>query len=278
MKKITANRFLLYFTLVCLFLGLVRIVFPSLAKDINAPKANTAQPSVEQASICSVPEGNTGKQGQKHSLGADATGQMEGCPTGCATGLNAKLFDKKKHRIFSVPSFKEAFPDSQAVQYASAQRYGIRAVKDREDAERRKRELVAIQFSPYYIVDPLRSSVPYLVPRAAVLLQDIGKAFFDSLYVKGVPLMRMRVTSVLRTKDDVERLRRHNGNATENSCHLMATTFDICYNRYGRITRQVSNDTMKWVLSEVLRDKRREGRCHVKYEVKQGCFHITVAK
>ena len=33
---------------------------------------------------------------------------------------------------------------------------------------------------------------------------------------------------------------------------------------------------LKWVLSEVLRDMRQANRCLVKYEVKQGCFHITV--
>ena len=44
----------------------------------------------------------------------------------------------------------------------------------------------------------------------------------------------------------------------------------------GPRRRQVRNDTLKWVLSEVLRDMREQKRCLVKYEVKQGCFHITV--
>ena len=137
--------------------------------------------------------------------------------------------------------------------------------------------------NPYYHIDPLYSSIPYLVPRAAVLLQDIGSAFFDSLYVKGVPLHRLIVTSVLRSEADVKKLRRHNGNATENSCHLYGTTFDICYNRYetvenpdGPARRAVRNDSLKYVLSEVLRDMREQGRCYIKYEVKQGCFHMTV--
>ena len=30
------------------------------------------------------------------------------------------------------------------------------------------------------------------------------------------------------------------------------------------------------ILSEVLRDMREQGRCYIKYEVKQGCFHMTV--
>jgi hypothetical protein len=169
------------------------------------------------------------------------------------------------------------------VQLQAAMKWGVKRVKDREDAERRKNELVYVGANPYYHVDRLYSSIPYLVPRAAVLLQDIGSAFFDSLYVKGVPLHRVIVTSVLRSEADVKKLRRHNGNATENSCHLYGTTFDICYNRYetvenpnGPARRAVRNDSLKYVLSEVLRDMREQGRCYIKYEVKQGCFHMTV--
>jgi len=190
---------------------------------------------------------------------------------------------ERPHRIMSVPSYKNAFPDNNDVQLVAANRWGVKPVKNRQDAERRKEELVYIGYSPYYNIDPLYSSIPYLVPRAAILLQDIGQAFFDSLQVKGVPLHRIIVTSVLRTQDDVAKLRRHNGNATENSCHLYGTTVDICYNRYqtvedpdGPKRREVRNDSLKFVLSEVLDDMRQQKRCFVKYEVKQGCFHLTV--
>lgn len=180
------------------------------------------------------------------------------------------------HRIWSVPSYKDAFPDGQDVQIVAAEKWGVRPVKNREDAEKRKKELVYAAASPYFHVDKLKSSIPYLVPRAAVLLQDIGQAFYDSLYVKGVPLNQLIVTSVMRSMDDVAKLQRHNQNATERSCHLFGTTFDICYNRYHPVVQPVRDDTLKWVLSEVLRDMRKQERCYVKYEVKQGCFHITV--
>ena len=190
----------------------------------------------------------------------------------------------KPHRILSVSSYKETFPDTNSVQLTAAQKWGVSPVANREDAESRKRELVYISSNPYYHVDPLYSSIPYLVPRAAILLQDIGRAFYDSLFVKGISLHKIIVTSVLRSQEDVAKLRKRNGNATENSCHLYGTTFDICYNRYitiqdpeGPKRRQVRNDTLKWVLSEVLRDMRlKEQRCYIKYEVKQGCFHMTV--
>ena len=183
---------------------------------------------------------------------------------------------QKHNRIRGVTNYQTTFPDSQSVQIVAAQKWGVRPVKNREDAESRKKELVYVGESPYYHVDRLSSSIPYLVPRAALMLQDIGDAFFDSLYAKGLPLHQLIVTSVLRSMDDVAKLKRHNPNATEQSCHLYGTTIDICYNRYQPLTREVRNDTLKWVLSEVLRDKRNEGRCYIKYEVKQGCFHMTV--
>ena len=159
----------------------------------------------------------------------------------------------------------------------------MKPVLNRADAEKRHKELVYIGANPFFCVDKLKRSTPYLVPRAANLLNDIGQSFMDSLAIKGIPLHKCIVTSVLRTREDVERLRTTNRNATENSCHLYGTTFDICYNRYTRVNdpegkqmKATSNDTLKWVLSEVLRDMRVANRCYIKYEVKQGCFHITV--
>jgi len=142
--------------------------------------------------------------------------------------------------------------------------------------------LVYVGSNPYFYIDRLNNSIPYLVPAASNLLQDIGVNFFDSLQMKGIPLHKIIITSVLRSQDDVKKLRGHNGNATENSCHLYGTTFDVSYNRYqtiadpaGPLRRKVRNDSLKWVLSEVLNDLRNQNRCYIKYEVKQGCFHIT---
>ena len=191
--------------------------------------------------------------------------------------------DDVPHPIVSVPSYDVCFPDSNHVQMEAAQRWGVSPVADRLEAERRKNDVVYVGSSPFYHVDPLHQSVPYLVPHAAALLQDIGRAFYDSLYVKGLPLQQFIVTSILRTRNDVKRLRQYNVNATENSCHLYGTTFDISYTRYAplhvpgeRQKRAVRDDTLKFILSEVLNDARQQGRCYIKYEKKQKCFHITV--
>lgn len=187
-----------------------------------------------------------------------------------------------KHNVFSVPAFETAFPDLNDVQLATASRLGIQACVDRDEAIRRGKELVYIADNPFYEVKTLHYSIPYLVPRAATLLEEIGRAFLDSLTVKGIPFHKLVVTSVLRSDDDVARLRQHNANATENSCHRYGTSFDISYNHYIRVqdpTRPRQPEMwayqLKRVLAEVLRDQRVQGHCYVKYEVHQSCFHIT---
>ena len=188
------------------------------------------------------------------------------------------------NRVTGVYSYEKCFSDLQEVQIVAAEQWGVPPIRNRQEAEHRKDELVYVGMSPYYDVDSrMTQSIPYLVPRAGLLLRHIGRTFMDSLDMKGIPLHRIIVSSVLRTEEDVERLRRYNSNASEQSCHRYGTTFDIAYNRYNPVydpagpkRRTVRDDTLKWVLSEVLRDCRAQGRCYVKHERKQGCFHITV--
>ena len=287
--KITKNQYLKGFASVVLLLALVRCAFPRVASGsdamavatdgADAPEAEAPAPAAEEPATTGEPSAKADATTEKpdSESHADVTAPEK---------RSARYFDSDgrliRNRILSVASYSEAFPDSQAVQIEAANRYGVRPVMNREEAERRKMELVYVGANPYFYVQPLQRSIPYLVPRAAVLLQDIGRNFFDSLQMKGVPLHKINVTSLMRSKADVGKLRNYNGNATENSCHLYGTTFDISYNRYvtvqppdGPRRREVRNDTLKWVLSEVLRDLRANGRCYVKYEVKQGCYHIT---
>lgn len=272
---------------VVLLLALVRVIFPGVAKPKMAA-ADAADSTLVAAkdSVASavVP---SDKEDEDKTVAEDLKkDELSVMPDTAQGGKPSIFFDKDgkevKHRIFSVPHFGNTFPDQQDVQILAATKHGVKPVQNRLEAENSKGKLVYVGSNPFFYVDKLNNSIPYLVPRASVLLQDIGRAYFDSLQIKGIPLHKIIVTSILRTKDDVAKLRTRNGNATENSCHLYGTTFDICYNRYKQIQtreqprRQVQNDTLKWVFSEVLRDFRDKNRCYIKYEVKQGCFHITV--
>ena len=270
MRRLKKN---IYLTLCATVFGILAIVRYTVLRPSPSEKEQPSSSSSPAQSISPKafpPKGN-------RALCVQAIG--EGLPDGGQkTGKGAQ-----PHPIRSVPSYNLAFPDVQDVQILAARHWGVRPVRNRRQAEERKSELVFVGCNPFYDIDPaMRSSIPYLVPRASTLLHDIGRNFLDSLYVKGVPLHKIIVSSVLRTEDDVARLLQRNGNASEQSCHRFATTFDIAYNRYttvappGEERRAVQNDTLKWVLSEVLRDMRHEGRCYIKHEIKQGCFHITV--
>ena len=205
-------------------------------------------------------------------------------PAKQVSGKPVAQVHRARHRILGVHSYEESFPDVQDVQIVAARHWGVRPVKNREEAERRKQDLVYVGANPYFSIDrAMRQSIPYLVPRAADLLQQIGRNFIDSLYVKDVPVHRIIVSSVLRTEEDVSRLRRVNGNASEQSCHRFGTTFDITYVRFDPVDHAdgspcvyVSDAILKPVLSEVLRDLREQGLCYIKHERKQSCFHITV--
>lgn len=249
--KLSKNTYLQAFGIITVVLALYRCAVPDVAKNVNDEAVNET----------------------------DSVMQTENVDT---PNVKKVLPDVTNHAILSVARFKDAFPDSQDVHLQSAEALGVAPLAKRSDADKQKGKLVYVGANPYFYVEKLTRSIPYLVPKASTLLNDIGRNYYDSLYVKGVPLHKFIVTSVTRTREDVDRLRERNGNATENSCHLYGTTFDISQNRYqtveypGKHCRKVSNDTLKWVLAEVLRDLREEGRCYVKYEVKQGCFHVTV--
>ncbi|WP_307995665.1 DUF5715 family protein [uncultured Bacteroides sp.] len=192
------------------------------------------------------------------------------------------LKPNEPRNIRGVVSYKRSFPDLNDLHLEAARKIGIRSLADRDAAEAMKGKLTHITDNNFYTVDSLTHSIPYLVPRASALLDTIGSNFLDSLTAKGLNPNQVIVTSVLRTENDVKRLRRRNGNASANSAHCFGATFDVSWKRFkkvedkdGRPLQDVSSDTLKLVLSEVLRDLRKAEKCYIKYELKQGCFHIT---
>lgn len=124
-----------------------------------------------------------------------------------------------------------------ATHVETAQRLGIERVAEREDALERADEagLVRIdQGSPYYWVADLTHSVPFVTPDAAAVLDSIGVRFQQKLAEVGLPPYKYYVSSVLRTEEDQEALRRININATRTtSSHEFGTTFDIQFRRYA---------------------------------------------
>ena len=254
--KFTERRshFFLTFTVIVLILAIVKCVNPNIGEN--------------RTSCSNKLKNNTITEANK----ADKTDSI---------AMQSEKVDKMLLRARqSVRRFEESFPDLNDVQLATAERVGISHIENRSEAQKRMDDLVYIGDNPFYNVQKLNQSIPYLVPRAAVLLNEIARAFNDSLATKGFPPHKLIVTSVLRTREDVKRLRRFNSNASENSCHQHGTTFDISYNRFLRMKEGGESDiqwvtAFKSILAEVLEDQRLMGTCYVKYERHQSCFHIT---
>lgn len=257
-------HFILAFSVVVIILGILRCTHPEWncprVQEVESPKMVAHVPDSIEKQAAEVDRLFLKRRKSLVMLKADGT--------------------PVRNRVTSVPRFETSFPDLNDVQYITATRLGISQIANRDDAHRHMKDLVYIADNPFYSVQRLRQSIPYLVPRAAVLLNEIARAFNDSLVTKGYPPHKLLITSVLRTKEDVQRLRKFNQNASQNSCHQFGTTFDISYNRFLEIHPDGGSD-IRWVtvyksiLAEVLNDMRQMGACYVKYEMHQSCFHIT---
>ena len=182
-------------------------------------------------------------------------------------------------KIWYNGSYNRDFNDLNPVHLAEAQKIGIEPVPSREAAEHASRQMEEIETNKYYEVEELTHSIPYLVPEAAKLLEDIGRNFQDSLRNLNASIYKVKVTSVTRTVDDVKNLKKRNTNSSENSAHQYGTTFDVSWARFTKVdeedTLNIDRDRLKMVLAMVLRDLKKADRCYVKHERKQGCFHIT---
>lgn len=175
-------------------------------------------------------------------------------------------------------SLGRLFNDSNYVHLAQAKAGGIRPVEGAAMAWTEGRGLVEIKSTPYYYVDELSHSYPFLKPHAADLLGEICRRFQDSLRARGGGAYRPKVTSLLRTPLSVGKLRRVNRNATGESAHQYATTFDISYSKFicdNAAAPHRTFEDLKNLLAEIVADMRAEGRCLVKHERHQACFHIT---
>lgn len=174
-------------------------------------------------------------------------------------------------------TLRELFNDSNKYHYAVAEERGIEPMTDNELSLPMKTELVRVHSTEYYMLDDLRHSYPFLTSGAHELLDEIGKRFHDTLQNRGGGPYRLKVTSLLRTRKSVNKLRRVNRASVDSSAHLFGTTFDISFTNFpydGGNPHRTQED-LKNLLAEILYNLRQEEKCYVIYEHKPGCFHIT---
>lgn len=175
--------------------------------------------------------------------------------------------------------YAEVFNDSNCLQLQSAKELGIEPISRIAEAYKTRRPIVKVESGDNYYVDYLTHSMPYLVPEAAGLLEEIGKDFEAAVEKNGGQRgNKFIVTSLLRSPYSVKKLRKVNKNAVDSSTHMFGTTFDIAYNAFycDDSVKPMGTSRLKAILAEVLYNKRACGKCHVKYEKKSPCFHITV--
>lgn len=91
------------------------------------------------------------------------------------------IVPKLQARIYGKANKAErTFNDLQAKQIVAAKKWGITPLSKREDVAKyskqstKEKKLVKISSNPLYFVRHLTHSVPYLVPKAEVLLADIA--------------------------------------------------------------------------------------------------------
>ena len=184
--------------------------------------------------------------------------------------------------LVGILDYNRDFNDLNSVHYAVAKKIGIKPFTTRAEATKTRQNVELISTNDYYEVRPLTHSVPYVIPEMEEFLDDLSKDFRERLEDINAPLYKLQVTSVTRTKEDVQKLRKSNVNASENSVHVFATTIDISWSKFTKINkrdkRTMSDLYLKQVLGLALREMKRNGRCYVKHEIRQACFHITVRK
>jgi hypothetical protein len=115
------------------------------------------------------------------------------------------------------------------------QQLGISPIPLRDDVERVAGEvgLMPVRDTPAYWVSRLTHSHTYLTADAVAVLDSIGARFTARLADGGLPAFRYNLSSLLRTREDQNRLRGVNINAAQGtSSHEHATTFDVHYGRF----------------------------------------------
>ena len=152
--KISKRKFTIYFFGTVAFLALVRLIFPGVA--MNGKKSVEKEPTDETIAANS---NHKNKAAFPMPVGKEDMRTI-------FTGKDGK---EVKSRIYSVPGFEASFPDQNDVQLLAAEKWGVRPVADSADASKHLSSLVYIGANPYFHIDRLRDSSPFLVPRAAVL-------------------------------------------------------------------------------------------------------------
>ncbi len=132
-------------------------------------------------------------------------------------------------------------------------------------------KLVLVSEGTGYRIDKLTHSYPYITPRSKQVLDEIGQAF--ETLTKNPTFFT--VTSVTRTPEQQQNLRKRNKNATAGvSSHSYGVSFDISYIRFNG--KKGGNRSAQKDLETVLNEFQAANKIFFIKERKQSCYHVTV--
>ena len=133
----------------------------------------------------------------------------------------------------------------------------------------RNKRLKKLESNDLFYVRNLKYSEPYILPKAYNFIYKICEEYNDSCLNNDIDYIPIVITSVTRTKESVEKLKKINQNAIQESAHLRGKTFDISYKKFGNYNKQLK------LFTGILLNNNKNSLCFVKYE-RNGCLHITV--
>jgi hypothetical protein len=132
-------------------------------------------------------------------------------------------------------------------------------------------KLVLINRGNGFQVDKLTHSHPYVTPKSKAVLEELGQAFQTLSKDESF----FTITSVTRTPEQQQSLRKRNRNATSGiSSHSYGVSFDISYIRFNG--KKGGNRSAQKNLEEVLNEFQAANKIFFIKERKQSCYHITV--
>lgn len=164
------------------------------------------------------------------------------------------------------------FPDGIATHEKAYYSEGITPKNTLEELYQLERtgKLVRIKDGNKYFVDELEHSAPLLLPEAAKFIDVLVQHYEEECEKRGLTYHSFKITSLTRSRESVDDLKKENPAAIKNSAHLKGKTFDVSYTDFAG--HQAELDAFVAAVS----DLRKGNKCFVKYEERRGCLHITV--
>ncbi|WP_418264191.1 DUF5715 family protein [Flavobacterium faecale] len=171
----------------------------------------------------------------------------------------------------SCPDCPLLFTDNVATHEKALKNEGILPQETFKGIERLLSEgkLVKLKSNELYVVRKAKFSRPYLLPKGKDFINALAVKYANQCKAEKIQYIPFTISSVTRSLESVEGLKKGNGNAIKNSAHLKGKTFDISYRAFNKNKKQTK------AFIKVLSILRKENSCFVKYE-QNGCLHITV--